>query len=167
MLPTPPCLRNPLHRRAEFSSLFPFLFRDPEPRGLRACLSGRQNRILWQAQHEHFPGEHSAVGRISRLQVEPRVGGQWQNQIVMRPGCAQPDGHRYITSTKGSRTSRWYSLLRRVELVNHEVDDDAGDADVEPKGKGPFGDGAMLIELLGPGAAQGDEDEWDNDRRQD
>jgi len=39
-----------------------------------------------------------------------------------------------------------------------KLDDDAGDADVEPQRKGPSGDEAMLIEAFQPGAAEGDED---------
>ena len=45
----------------------------------------------------------------------------------------------------------------RVELVDHEVDDDAGDGDVEPQWKGPAGDEAMLIETLEKRAAQCDQ----------
>jgi len=45
-------------------------------------------------------------------------------------------------------------------LVDHEVDDYACDADVEPEGESPAGDLAVFVEALDPGAAKGDENEW-------
>src|SRR5579863_4752452 len=44
----------------------------------------------------------------------------------------------------------------RLENVEHQVDDDAGDADVKPDGKGPACDGPMAPELALPGPANGD-----------
>ena len=52
-------------------------------------------------------------------------------------------------------------------MVEHEVDDDAGDGDVEPEGEGVAGDEAMLIEFFEEGAAEGDEDERDDDDGED
>ena len=52
-------------------------------------------------------------------------------------------------------------------MVDHEVDDDAGDADVEPEGERPAGDLAVLVEAFGPRAAEGDEDEWHDDDGED
>lgn len=49
-------------------------------------------------------------------------------------------------------------LVNGVPFIDHEVDDYAGDGDVEPEGQGPAGDDAMLVEFLEPGAAQGNED---------
>jgi hypothetical protein len=49
--------------------------------------------------------------------------------------------------------------MRGVDLVDHEVDDDAGDGDVEPERQGPAGDEAVLIEALEEGAAKRDDDE--------
>src|SRR6516165_194853 len=57
--------------------------------------------------------------------------------------------------------------VRRVDLVDQEVDDDAGDGDVEPEGKGPAGDKAVLIEAFEPSATERDDDErHDSDRQQ-
>ena len=42
-----------------------------------------------------------------------------------------------------------------VELVEHEVDDDAGDGDVEPNGESPAGNATMKLELASQGAANG------------
>jgi len=53
--------------------------------------------------------------------------------------------------------------VRGVELVDQEVDDDAGDGNVEPEGQGPAGQETVLIEELVESAAQSDDDEW-NDR---
>jgi hypothetical protein len=50
-----------------------------------------------------------------------------------------------------------------VDLVDHQVDNDAGDGDVEPKGEGPAGDEAMLIEFFEEGAAKGGKDERNDD----
>jgi len=50
-----------------------------------------------------------------------------------------------------------------VDLVEHEVDDDAGYGDVEPEGQGVTGDEAMLVESFEIGSADGDEDERDDD----
>ena len=52
---------------------------------------------------------------------------------------------------------------RGVELVDHEVDDDAGHRDVEPQGKGPAGDEAVLIETPEPRAAERDDDQRNDD----
>ena len=54
-------------------------------------------------------------------------------------------------------------LVHSIQLVDQEVDDDAGDGDVEPEGEGPAGDEAMLVKFLEPGAAEGDEDQRDDD----
>lgn len=59
------------------------------------------------------------------------------------------------------------SSVRRVDLVDHEVDDYAGDADVEPQGEGPAGDLAVLIEAFDPRATEGDEDERNDDDGED
>jgi len=56
--------------------------------------------------------------------------------------------------------------VRSVDLVDHEVDDDAGDGDVEPEGEGPAGDEAVLIEPFEPSAAERDDDERNNGDRQ-
>ena len=53
--------------------------------------------------------------------------------------------------------------VRSVELVDHEIDDNAGDGDVEPEGEGPAGDEAVLVETLQPSAAQSDDDHGHDD----
>ena len=58
-------------------------------------------------------------------------------------------------------------LLGGIQLIDHEVDDDAGDGDVEPEGEGPAGDEAVFVELLEPGAAEGDEDQGNDDDGED
>ncbi len=40
-----------------------------------------------------------------------------------------------------------------LHFVQHQVHHHAGYADVEPDGQGPAGDGAVLVELRGEGAA--------------
>ena len=52
-------------------------------------------------------------------------------------------------------------------MVDQEVDDDAGDADVEPERESPSSDEAMLIETPEPSAAKGDEDQRDDDDSED
>lgn len=61
----------------------------------------------------------------------------------------------------------YWGISSSIDLVDHEVDDYAGDADVEPEGEGPAGDLAVLVETLGPGAAEGDEDERNDDDGED
>src|SRR5437660_1950014 len=39
-------------------------------------------------------------------------------------------------------------------VVEHEVDENAGDRDVQPEREGPAGDGAMAIEALAQGSGQ-------------
>ena len=53
--------------------------------------------------------------------------------------------------------------MRGVDLVDHEVDDDAGDGNVEPEGEGPAGDEAVLVEAFEPSAAESDDDERNDD----
>jgi len=48
-------------------------------------------------------------------------------------------------------------------VVEEEVDDDAGDGDVEPEREGPAGDAAMKFELTAQGAADGDDDKRNDD----
>lgn len=48
--------------------------------------------------------------------------------------------------------------MRGVDLVEEEVDEDAGDGDVKPEGQGVAGDEAVLVEFFKEGAAEGDED---------
>ncbi len=47
--------------------------------------------------------------------------------------------------------------LRRVEMIEHPIDDDTGDGDVEPKGERPACDGFVAIELFTESAAEGHE----------
>jgi len=56
--------------------------------------------------------------------------------------------------------------VRGVDFVDHEVDDHAGDGNVEPEGEGPAGDEAVLVEAFEPSAAERDDDERNNDDRQ-
>ena len=52
-------------------------------------------------------------------------------------------------------------------MVDHEVDDDAGDGDVEPEGEGPAGNAAMLVETFEESATKGEDDEWNDGDRED
>jgi hypothetical protein len=49
-----------------------------------------------------------------------------------------------------------FSQSTLIKLIDHEVDDDACDADVEPQGEGPAGDSAMFVEAFEEGEAEGD-----------
>jgi len=44
-------------------------------------------------------------------------------------------------------------------VVEHEVDDDAGDGDVKPEWESPTGDATMKLELAAQGAANGQDDQ--------
>src|ERR1700739_4008154 len=68
---------------------------------------------------------------------------------------------------EGKKQSGGWGSVRRVDLVDHKGDDYAGDGDVEPEGKGPAGDGAVLVEFCEPGATEGDEDQGDDDDGED
>ena len=57
--------------------------------------------------------------------------------------------------------------MRGVELVEEEVDDNAGEGDVEPEGESIAGDEAVFIEFFEEGAAERDEDERDDDDGED
>ena len=48
----------------------------------------------------------------------------------------------------------------RSKLIEHHIHYNAGDADVEPDGKRPAGDGAVAEELVLQAAAQGDDREY-------
>ena len=51
-------------------------------------------------------------------------------------------------------------------LVEHEVDQDAGDGDIEPEGEGPAGPGAVALEAAFQGVGHCDEDQRDDGDRQ-
>lgn len=53
--------------------------------------------------------------------------------------------------------------VRGVELIDEEVDDNAGDGNVEPEGESPAGDEAMFVETREPGPAESDDDERNDD----
>src|ERR1700757_3179572 len=50
-------------------------------------------------------------------------------------------------------------------VVEHEVDENTGDRDVEPEREGPAGDGAMAVEALAQGSGQGDDHQGNDDHR--
>ena len=52
-------------------------------------------------------------------------------------------------------------------MVDQEVDQDASDGDVEPEREGPPGNEAVFVETLEEGAAQGDDNERDDDDGED
>src|SRR3954447_334893 len=54
---------------------------------------------------------------------------------------------------------RWTGL-RAEDVVEHEVDDDAGDGNVHPDGVGPAGDSAVANILLAECAGESDDHEW-------
>ena len=56
--------------------------------------------------------------------------------------------------------------MGRVDLIKHEIDDDAGDRDIEPEGEGPTGDNAVSVEALEQGPAEGHDDHGDDDEGQ-
>ena len=53
-----------------------------------------------------------------------------------------------------------------VEMVEEEVDEDAGDGNVEPERKSPARNAAVELELRPQGAADGDENKWNNGDRE-
>jgi hypothetical protein len=58
------------------------------------------------------------------------------------------------------------SSARGINLIKHEIDDDACDRDVQPHRESPASDTHVLGELPARGAIQCDPDEWDDDRCQ-
>jgi len=56
---------------------------------------------------------------------------------------------------------------RSVEAVEQEIDDDAGDGDIEPDREGPAGDAAVTVEFLREGAGKRDQRERHDDDGQD
>ena len=67
---------------------------------------------------------------------------------------APPQGVRLPTAAQAST------------VVEHHVDDDTGDRDVEPEGKGDARDRAVAVEAAAQRARQGDEHQRDDDHGQ-
>src|SRR5215467_12052196 len=57
--------------------------------------------------------------------------------------------------------------LASVDLVQHQVNHDAGYRYIEPEGESPAGDGAVAVETLAQGAAESDDHHRDNDSGED
>ena len=73
----------------------------------------------------------------------------------------RPDkNHRASEGQPFAETRSWERS--GVQVVEEEVDEDAGDGDVEPEREGPAGDATMKLELAAQGAADG-EDHQGND----
>src|SRR5579864_4679810 len=54
---------------------------------------------------------------------------------------------------------------RGEPVVEHEVDEDTSDRDVQPEREGPAGNGAMAVEALAQGSGQGDDHQGNDDHR--
>ena len=116
---------------------------------------GRSCRMFASSTGAELRAEAGALDFVKLLEISPGLVAYGSGDIDFQ----LHNGHKKTSTTE----TRRHRELRGVYTVEHQVNYDSGDRDIEPERKRPACDQAMAVETLAQGAAQGDDDHGHDD----